>query len=220
MATGGSGQLPKPLTTRPTSKSSSCSLCRAVSTDARGHLNAAGQAGGRSEQQRQLRSRHAGPLGHVVAHLLRRSVTRLEAQHRALRALVDVEIVVEVLSPDQRPARSTGHREVTFRVQAPAGVLRREAGQRRTIGDDRQPGKPAALQHERCEGHPTQASHADLRELSSRFETAGNAAAAVDQPRAAWQRGHRDAQGVGLVGEAVSELLCAIVERERHDGGA
>jgi hypothetical protein len=31
-ATGGSGQVPKPLTTRRTSKSSSCSLCSAVST--------------------------------------------------------------------------------------------------------------------------------------------------------------------------------------------
>ena len=73
------------------------------------------------------------------------------------------------------------------------------------VGDDREPGHPAAVEHERREADRAEAAHRDLGEPAPRLEAAGDRAAAVDQPRAAGQRAHRDAQRVGVGGEVVGE---------------
>jgi len=80
--------------------------------DARGDLDPAGEACRRREQQREVARRHAGAVGDVRRKLLRRLVAGLEAEDRGARALVDVEVVEQLLGADQRAARPAGHGEV------------------------------------------------------------------------------------------------------------
>ena len=171
---------------------------------ARSHLDPAGQTRRRREHERQSGGVDAGALGHIVRDRRRRGFARLEAQHRLLGALVDLEVVVELLGADQRPAGPAGDREVAVSIQAPACVLGPQTGQGGVIGDDGQAGQPAAFQHQRCERDRAQAAHADLREATARLEAAGDGAAAIENPRAVGQRRHRHAQGIGLGSEAIT----------------
>ena len=81
-------------------------------------------------------------------------------------------------------------------------------------------GQPAAFEDERREADRAEAAHRDLGEPAPRLEPAGDVAAAVDHPRPAVQRAHRDAQRVGVGGEAIRELVRALVEGQGHRGGS
>ena len=179
---------------RRTSKSRLVQLVQRGLDDARGDLDAAGQAGGRRVQQREVLGGDAGALGHLGGNRLGRGLPGLQAQHRLGRLLVHVEVVVELLGPDQRTARPARHREEVVALELPAGVLGGQAGPSRMIGDDRQPGPPAPVERQRRERHPAQAAHADLGEAPPRLEAAGDVAAAVHEPGPVGERRHRDAQ--------------------------
>ena len=86
------------------------------------------------------------------------------------------------------------------------------------VGDDREPGQPAAGEHDRRERDRAQPGHGDLGEPAAGLEPAGHGAAAVDHPCPAGEGPHRDPQRVAVRGEAVRELVGALVEREGHRG--
>ena len=216
-ATGGSGQLPKPATTRRTSKSSSWSLCSAVSTTraaictppatlAVGAISSVSAEGGTPARSATKSATSAGG-----------ALARLQAQHRGARVLVPVEVVVEVLGADQRAPRPAAHREVAVAVELPAGVLRGQAGERGVVGGDREPGQPAAVEDQRRVGDRSQPRHADLGEAAPRLEAARGVRAAVDDPRAVGQRGDRHAAAPRRRRPAGRRARSgAVVERERH----
>src|SRR5688500_5392794 len=124
-ATGGSGQLPKPATTRPTSKSSSWSLCSAVSTTRAAICTL--------------------PATLAVGALCRRRLARLQTQDGGARVFIPVEVVVELFGADQRAPGPAAHREVAVAIEPPAGVLRRQGRDRGPIRSYYERREPAAF---------------------------------------------------------------------------
>jgi hypothetical protein len=152
-------------------------------------LHTTGDAGRRGDREGDAFHRYSGLACDPCGDRVSGQGAPLEHEHPAQRLFAICELGKQLaLDPRLRAKWPGPHREESFGIDRPSGVLRCHAGDSRMVGPHLHASPGFAGDRHRRERHVAQAAHAQLRERAPCLETTAYGDTGVEHTRAAGRR--------------------------------
>jgi hypothetical protein len=187
--------------------------------DARDDLHAASQTRRRRNGKRDLCRFDSGLARDPFRDRIGRQRSPLEDQHAPLPILAVPELREQLLLDARLRAQRTGsHGEKAFRVDRPAGVLRRHAALGGMVGPHLDARPRLLTDRQRHVIELAESAHAQLREQPSGREATGHVNARIEHARAAGERRYGEAHLLRVRRSGIGQHPRALVHSQilRH----